>query len=137
MSHGAPCAHSEEEYQKVLFLLLSLHKGGLNLSYQRRRSKGRILLEAPRGDPQKHDVSFCANSSRFETKAQRVRVCLRNGARSSVLSGAGNLVGFRGGKVEREWGEKPKRDLLLTDVARATPGRLSVSHRVTRRPLLY
>lgn len=106
LSHGAPCAHSEEEYQKVFFLPLSLHEGGLNLSYQRRRSKGRILLESLRGDPQKHDVSFCANSSRFEAKAQRVRVCLRIGARRSVLSGAGNLVGFRGEKMEREGGER-------------------------------
>lgn len=92
MSHGAPCAQSVEEYKK----LFPPHEGGLNLSYPRRRSEGRILLEAPRRDPQKHYVSFCANSSRFE--AQGARECLRNGARSSVLSGAGNFVWFRGGK---------------------------------------
>lgn len=66
------------------------------MSYPRRRREGRTLLEAPRRDPQKHYVSFCANSSRFE--AQRARVCLRNGAHSSVLSGAGNFVWFRGGR---------------------------------------
>lgn len=87
------------------------------MSYPRRRGEGRILLETPRRDPQKLYVSFCANSSRFE--AQRARVCLRNGAHSSVLSGAGNFVWFRGGKRVLE------RIVLLTDAARATPRRLA------------